>query len=306
MNQSDPLIRDISDTALWAAAFRARETERPDAVYRDPFAAKLAGERGTNALNHMPAGTSHAWAWVTRTFLFDHFIMQRVRAGTDVVVNLAAGLDARPYRMELPSSLRWVEVDLPHLIAYKEEVLRNDRPRCRLERVALDLSDVAARRALLERIGRDARNGLVITEGILIYLERAEVETLAREIAGVVGAGGGAGAGAPGSQAPASGGPAFTHWVLEVASPGLLRMLQKNIGVKLSEAGAPLKFAPEEGPEFFAPAGWRPADVKGMIKAAAKIRRLPWKMRPIAWLPEPRGWKAGNRPWSGVCLMEKA
>ena len=43
---SDALVRDISDTALWVAYYRAQETDRPDALFRDPFARALAGERG--------------------------------------------------------------------------------------------------------------------------------------------------------------------------------------------------------------------------------------------------------------------
>ena len=47
----------------------------------------------------------------------------------NMVVNLAAGLDTRPYRMDLPSSLLWVEVDLPDLLDYKEGVLKSESPR---------------------------------------------------------------------------------------------------------------------------------------------------------------------------------
>ena len=50
MSQPEPLIRNISDTALWAAAYRARENERPNAVFRDPFARRLAGSRGEQIL----------------------------------------------------------------------------------------------------------------------------------------------------------------------------------------------------------------------------------------------------------------
>jgi O-methyltransferase involved in polyketide biosynthesis len=42
-----------------------------------------------------------------------------VQQGTDMVINLAAGLDSRPYRMQLPALLRWVEVDLPDMLNYK-------------------------------------------------------------------------------------------------------------------------------------------------------------------------------------------
>ena len=52
----EPLIRDISDTARWMAVYRARESERPDAVFTDPFARRLAGERGEQIANAMPFG----------------------------------------------------------------------------------------------------------------------------------------------------------------------------------------------------------------------------------------------------------
>ena len=122
------MIRDISDTARWAAVFRARETDRPDAVFRDPFARRLAGARGEEIANNLSAGNRQTWAWITRTYLFDQFIGQQVAQGVDMIVNLAAGLDARPYRMNLPASLNWVEVDLPDLLSYKEEILRDEKP----------------------------------------------------------------------------------------------------------------------------------------------------------------------------------
>ena len=35
-------------------------------------------------------------------------------------------LDARPYRLDLPSTLRWIDVDLPEIISYKEELLADE------------------------------------------------------------------------------------------------------------------------------------------------------------------------------------
>src|SRR5439155_18020971 len=105
MSAREPLVRNISDTALLAAIYRARETERPDPVFRDPFARRLAGERGDQIAKSMPFSERATWAWITRTYAYDEFIKQQVREGVDMVVNLAAGLDARPYRMDLPASL---------------------------------------------------------------------------------------------------------------------------------------------------------------------------------------------------------
>src|SRR2546429_5961393 len=91
-------VRNVSDTARWAAYFRAQETARPDALFRDRFAERLCGQHGVDIANTLPDGNKHAWAWVTRTYLFDHFIKQELQQGTDLVLNLAAGLDARPDR----------------------------------------------------------------------------------------------------------------------------------------------------------------------------------------------------------------
>jgi methyltransferase (TIGR00027 family) len=281
--ETQATVRNISDTARWAAVFRARETERPDALFRDPYAERLAGKLGVDIANTLPEGNSHAWAWVARTYLFDQFITQELQQGTDMVVNLAAGLDARPYRMKLPASLRWIEVDLPEILTYKEGILVNERPTCALERVRLDLSDVPGRRALFADLDRHAHRILVLTEGLLIYLSAEEVGSLAKDLAT---------------------GPHFQRWIMDITSPGLLRMMQRTAGKTLSEVGAPFKFGPAEGPAYFSPHGWEPADVKSLLKTATKFKRPPFLLRLFGHLPEQKK-PAGNRPWSGVCLFKK-
>lgn len=277
------VVRNISDTARWAAYFRAQETTRPDALFRDPFAERLAGQHGVDIAHTLPEGNKHAWAWVTRTYLFDHFLMQELHQGVDLVLNLAAGLDARPYRMQLPASLQWVEVDLPEILAYKEEILANENASCALERVRLDLADGNARRAFFEQLNRRAEKILVLTEGLLIYLSAEEIAALAQDLAS---------------------GANFQRWILDIASPGLLRMMQRTTGRHLSQVGAPFKFAPAEGLAFFTPHRWQPMEVKAVLQTAAQFKRPPLLLRLLARLPEKKG-PAGNRPWSGVCLLRK-
>lgn len=276
-------VRNVSDTARWAAYFRAEETKRPDAIFSDPYAERLCGQHGVDIVNTLPDGNKHAWAWVTRTYLFDHFITQELQQGVDLVLNLAAGLDARPYRMKLPSSLQWIEVDLPGILAYKEEILAGEKPTCALERIRLDLSDANARRPLFASLNQRAKKILVITEGLLIYLSPEEVAALARDLAA---------------------GASFQRWIMDLSSPGLLKMMQKTTGKRLSEVGAPFKFAPAEGPDFFSPHGWEPMEVKGMLKTATKFKRPPLFLRLLGHLPEKKG-PAGNQPWSGVCLFKR-
>lgn len=279
MNQ--PLIRNISDTARWVATYRARETERSDPLFRDPFANRLAGERGERIAAAVPNVAGTDWPFVVRTYLFDRFITSELARGVDLVVNLAAGLDARPYRMQLPATLTWFEVDLPELLRYKTEVLAGERPACILERVPLDLSNVADRRVLFDRIGRRGKNALIVSEGLLIYLDPGEVAALARDLS-----------------AP----PAFNRWIVDIASPGLLQMMQRRMGAMVSRAGAPYKFGPADGPAFFENHGWTPVDVQSLFDVAKKLKRLPLFMRLMSLLPQPKG---PRRIWSGVCLLQR-
>jgi methyltransferase (TIGR00027 family) len=276
-------IRNISDTALWAALYRARESERPDALFHDPLAAALAGERGKQIAATMPFSDRNAWSWIARTFLCDQFISQEIAADADLVVNLAAGLDARPYRMKLPATLRWMEVDLPDILGYKQQIIGEQKPSCMLERIALDLGDRDARRALFARLGSESHKALLISEGFLIYLPRQQVGELAADLGAVT---------------------SFNRWIIDLASPGLLKLLQKKVGAPLAAAGSPLQFGPEEGPHFFEPYGWKPMEVQSLLKTAAKLKRLSPLMRLLAMLPASNG-RQGSRPWGGVCLLGK-
>jgi methyltransferase (TIGR00027 family) len=280
---AEPVIRDVSDTARWVATFRARESERPDAVFRDPYARALAGERGEQIAAAMPFGDQNAWSFTARTFLFDRMVVQSIDAGTDLVVNLAAGLDTRPYRMALPPTLRWVEVDLPEMIDEKTAVLSSETPRCAVERVPLDLSNHDARRGLFDRLGRSASRVLVLSEGLLIYLMPDEVCRLGEDLARQ---------------------PSFADWVVDVVSPGLMAMLQERMGQVMADAGAPYVFAPAEGASFFERCGWTPVEVRSMLKTAHALKRLPFMLRMFAMLPESPG-PQGSRPWAGVCLLRR-
>jgi methyltransferase (TIGR00027 family) len=281
---TEPLIRDISDTARWVAVYRARETERPDALFRDPFARALAGERGEQIAQALSVVDDVSWSFIARTLLVDRLVTRLVKHGVDLVVNLAAGLDTRPYRMALPSTLRWIEVELPELLADKTAALANETPRCRLERVALDLANVAARRDLFARLSQEARRVLVITEGLVVYLSDQDAVSLAEDLAGT---------------------PTFHRWALDMISPALMQRMQKGGGLKsLEQAGAPLKFAPEEGPAFFERHGWTLVDVQSMLQTAARLKRLSFWMRLIALLPDSKG-RTPRGFWGGVCLFER-
>lgn len=281
MSDHQPAIQHISDTARWAAVYRAAETERPDALFRDPFARRLAGERGEQIAAGLPFHDQNSWAWVARTYLFDRLITEQLNDGVDMVVNLAAGLDMRPYRMALPAGLTWVEVDFPGIIDYKEGLIGEEKPSCALERVRLDLADVDARRRLFDALGGRAKKGLVLSEGLIIYLSADEAGALAKDLFDA---------------------RFFASWVLDIVSPGLLQMLLQNTDAEFGSGVAKLKFAPANGPDFFLPYGWKAAAVESPLKTAGKLKRLPPELVPFAEFPENPS-AMGDVAWSGVCLF---
>ena len=167
---SDTLIENVSDTAFWVAHHRAIETERSDALFHDPWASRLAGDHGQKIARAMPQGFVTGWVVAIRTRIIDDYIQSAVAQGADVILNLGAGLDTRPFRLDLPKTLSWIEADYPDLIAFKEKRLGGETPRCQLERVKIDLANVMERRQLFASINARAKRMVVITEGLVPYL----------------------------------------------------------------------------------------------------------------------------------------
>jgi methyltransferase (TIGR00027 family) len=278
----------VSDTARWVALYRAMESERPDALFHDPYARRLAGTRGEQVLAGMPKGKAFAWPMIVRTAVMDEIILRTIaRDGVDTVLNLAAGLDTRPYRLRLPASLRWIEVDFPDVIAYKKEQLAKERPVSALERVGIDLTDEAARRALFARIGGAAKRVLVVSEGLLIYLAPEQVATLAADLASP---------------------PSFRWWLIDLGSPGLLKMIQKSWGPILAAGNAPFRFAPAEGTRFFEPHGWREAEFRSTWDESIRLKRtmrLAWLWALIGRFMSPKRREEARR-FSGIVLFERS
>ena len=204
----DTALPDVSDTARWVAVYRARESARPDALFHDPFASRLAGELGRQMADRMPSSMRrNFWALVLRTRLIDDLVLKSIAEGADLVLNLAAGLDARPYRLPLPAALSWVEADLPAMMAEKERALAGEHPVCRLRRESVDLANPAQRNAFLDRALEGSKRALVLTEGLLVYLEPSQVRALSVDLAART---------------------SISWWILDLASPGLLRMMQRG------------------------------------------------------------------------------
>lgn len=245
-------IENISDTARWVAAFRAVESERPDALFEDPFARALAGARGFELARSLPGAFALRWSMAIRTRVLDELLLQAIASGADTVLNLAAGLDTRPQRLPLPARLTWIEADLPGILAHKESVLGGVPARCQLLRHRVDLGDAAARQELLERVGRQGKQVVVLTEGLLIYLAEPAVAALAREL-----------------HAQSS----FAAWMMDLVGPEVLLGSRLQWNRALAKGNARMQFGPRDGPRHFERFGWRVHAFKSFADEGARLQR---------------------------------
>jgi len=180
VSMPDGQITHVSDTALLVAACRAIETADRDGWIRDPFAARLAGERGMAMLQSMPHPEMMRFGMAVRTRFIDELLLDALASHPiATVLSMGCGLDTRPWRLDLPAGLHWIEVDFADMLDYKESLLSVETPRCRRERLTADLNDAAQRSALYASTG--PHRALMITEGLLMYLPAATVEALAEE-----------------------------------------------------------------------------------------------------------------------------
>ena len=264
LNVNESPIKNVSDTAFMVAAYRALESERADALFRDPLAGRLAGENGRRIIENLPkAAFMGGWSVIIRTRIIDEMIDAAIAEGIDTILNLGAGLDTRPYRMDLPASLRWTEVDFPDILEFKESRLAQESPRCRLERFKLDLSDSPKRKQLLSEIADDSKKILVLTEGVIPYLSPEEVASLAADLR---------------SQA------SFRYWVADYFSPASYRYRRRK-GITEALKNAPFRFEPMDYFGFFGKLGWRPKVIRYIAEEGEKLHRpipLPWPRR--QWL----------------------
>ena len=280
-SKTQPLITNVSDTARWAAANRATESARTDALFRDPFAAWVAGERGAAIAARAPWQTRNGWPVVARTTAFDELIVDSLAQGCDRVLCLAAGLDARPYRLQLSESLVWIEADLPLLMEEKNAALAHEAPRCRLTRQAVDLANPAARAAFLDDALAGAKRALVITEGLLMYLTQEVVLSVAKDLAR----------------------SSVRYWIFDILSPAIRETVTGE--TRMGMANAPYLFAPSDGVAYFEAIGWRAKDIRSIFDETHRLGRLPWLLHILGSLPLPRPdpRRPARTPWSAVVRL---
>jgi methyltransferase (TIGR00027 family) len=181
-NDTWDLASSVGATATMVAAQRALSTR--EKLIDDPFAEPLVRAVGLDFITRVLDGEIRlddvdpefntrraAEGMAVRTRFFDNLFTDAAAAGVRQAVILAAGLDARAYRLPWPDGTVVFEVDQPEVIEFKSRTLAElgGKPTADRRAVGIDLRGDWPK-ALLDN-GFDARRPTAwIAEGLLIYL----------------------------------------------------------------------------------------------------------------------------------------
>ncbi|MEJ8859384.1 SAM-dependent methyltransferase [Variovorax robiniae] len=286
MSTIDPLpsLRNVSDTALWVAMYRAMESERPDALFDDPLARRMAGARGEAIVRMMPGAAEIAHPMTVRTVVIDELVLDCIEQGACTVINLGAGLDTRAFRLGLPADLHWIDVDLPDMVVHRRKCLGDETSSCKHSHVVADVCDVQEVETVLSIARSSPGPVVVLTEGLLLYLTEHQVARLAAQLFDE---------------------PQVAWWIGDVISP-VVRATSASLWKSQLTPDAAFKFAPDDRPGFFARLGWREREFRSTWDESIRLKR------PHSWAA---WWTAFGGPHfqlaheslrqsSGVCLFE--
>ncbi|HYL99567.1 MAG TPA: SAM-dependent methyltransferase [Blastocatellia bacterium] len=183
----------IGRTSRWAAAQRARESTRSDRLFDDPLAAAMAGDDGLEMLRRgdevNPQHEKTAQLLAVRTRFLDDLILNSTAKGITQIVILAAGLDCRAFRLNLPPRTRFYELDQAPVIELKEHLLKKENARTKYRRIALEADLTKSWLSSLREAGFQNRRSVWIMEGLLYYLSEPGVRRLLSDISSCAAAG---------------------------------------------------------------------------------------------------------------------
>jgi len=194
----DPL-GGLALTAILVAGARAAESARPDRLFDDPFAqtfveaATAASPKMAQALEGSPdeaVNQARRDSVAVRTRFCDDYLLMAARSGCRQIVLLAAGLDARAFRLPWPEGVRLWEIDTPGLFAFKERVIaaRGATPACERRTIPADLREDWSH-TLIDAGFDPAQPAGWLIEGLLMYLDERERDLLMNRVGAISGAG---------------------------------------------------------------------------------------------------------------------
>lgn len=285
-HRSADRLSGVGLTAVGVAWARAVESQRPDRLFDDPLAAKVA-QRGQRELETAlgvpdgglgraspvdePAARAFLEYAAVRTRYFDDRLLEACTAGCRQVVILAAGMDARAFRLPWLAGTEVYELDRADVLAVKEEVIAAERlnPRCQRRTVATDLT--ADWPTALRAAGfAGGRQTAWLAEGLLNYLTADDNDALIRA-AGQLSV------------------PASTLALEVIRASALSNGPMTEIATGMAGFGAPWRSGIDDPARWLAERGWH-ARVDNPFDVAARYSRRLTGWPDARPADQPTGW----------------
>jgi methyltransferase (TIGR00027 family) len=270
-----PFQNPLAYTALFVAAARAAESERPDQLFEDRFASLLAGDVGRqifHAAKDRGIRTDLTADYIAiRTRFIDDALWQSFATGIRQIVIVAAGLDARAFRLHWPEGTTCFEIDTSEVMEFKENVLATAAAASKCNRIVVPIDLRNDWPAALCSAGFDDRKPTIwLVEGLLQYLAESEVRSLLTAVSAL----------------------ATNESVLiaDLPSGSFLRSpYTKHLLDKAAAGGVSISFGADEPESFFSEFGWL-TECHQLGEPGANFGRLKGSVYPRHSTEVPRYW----------------
>lgn len=175
-NKIAPELSGVSETLLIPLWARANEQSRPDPLIRDPHSARIA-----NRLNYDFASFQkkrvEAENFCARSRVVDEVVSAHLKAHPKTtVVEFGPGLDTRFQRLGHLAA-RWVEVDLPEVIALRQRFFESN---ARCTTVSGSMLDGG----WMQACGSPSRPPLLLAEGVFYFFSKQQIRDLLNGVRG--------------------------------------------------------------------------------------------------------------------------
>jgi len=175
MSEPGRTLTGVAETLLIPLYVRAIESQRPDALLRDERAVALVERSNADFafIDALRLDEGDRITLILRSREFDRharrFMAQHPRAA---VVHIGCGLDARFERVD-DGQVEWYDLDLPEVIALRQEVVGGEGPRHHL------LASSVFDQGWIDVVAAEQRGPvLFLAEGVLMYFDEAHVRSI--------------------------------------------------------------------------------------------------------------------------------
>lgn len=168
------LMKPISKTAFYCCGVRMHDAESANPVCGDVHAKAFMNEEGLGIVDSFKDETGPNASNVARHRIIDDILRDEIAADPNLtVVIIGAGFDSRAFRL---NGGRWIELDEPQVIEYKNERLPASGAANELHRVPIDFSA----ESLEEKLAPFKTDGrpIVVIEGVFMYLDEVAIKQL--------------------------------------------------------------------------------------------------------------------------------